>query len=850
MTFPKKRWIIVKILGISLLYFPLFFQASSAQNDLYLVHTASGAPGDPGYLYKLDYQTCELIEVVHLRIEDHVQFKSDWADIAFHPNGELFFIEGGGRVFLIDTISGELEFYFQFENTPYSYLPGLAIDFKGNFYAIGGYWGDIYIYYPETGEQYRSEPTLNAPAGLDLTFFNREIHFHSVANPRIIKKTDLMGNSQAESIMEIGIVSFGGMSTYADSCSSHYMIGLPSRVWNVNFHLDPVYKVHPQNLSIEGFCDSLYPEPSIGFGAVGASHRYENLASMPAVELQSHDYDLEYPDECNPTTAYLTVTASGGIDDILYALNDNNFSRDSVFYLDEPGWYEIIAKDSRSCFWTDSFYFDPQPALVIESIVVSNPVCEEHPSGEVHVFASGGNKPLEYALNQSGFSSENHWSGLIAGEYAIEVRDSMGCLADTTLILIPENPPEPDFSVQDEYCRASDGEISIALSDSLQGFSFRLNGGDFQSESVFTGLSADTYTVSLRDSVGCEYDHTVEIDRISDLLVSMVYDTSCMYNAPAVDSIFLTSYLGCDSLVIAHREPGEYIVEHLTTYDCEATTAYTDTVLIESALDCDTLQITNYLPAESDWVEIARDSCSFEAIPDQTQHYVNQYGCDSTVTLIYQQLMPDLVLMDSIHCDPPHRDSLFFVNALGCDSLVVIDYFQATPAVDLGPDRSVPEGSEVVLQPSTQADIAHFNWNPTDYLDDPLLFQPVARPEESILYTLEITDIHGCTASDQIRITLVEEELALYIPNAFSPNADGINDYFTAYFLDDRYRIQQLSIWDRWGTRIFHCTNHPCHWDGTNGGEWAAGGIYVFEFLLLSEGGEQLIRRGEVLLVR
>ncbi|TVR87944.1 MAG: hypothetical protein EA411_06225, partial [Saprospirales bacterium] len=796
MTFPIKWWFFLKILGIPLVFLATSIPQSFCQNNnpFYILYNEGPSPvNHPASIYRLDHKNCELYHVVEMDIHPHVPSLYNWTDIAISPEGTFYFIESEGRVFEIDTVTGELELYFTYDNPNNTYLLGLAIDYKGNFYALGQYEADIHIYYPETGEQYRSPPTAPFAVGLDLTFYRNRIFFHNAwALPRTFHTTNILGTEIVDTLFSHDYpVNFGGVSTYADSCQSHYILGAVSGIVTSFGYNRPFFEVYPEKDSIVPYCDRfIYPMPVRG--VFGAAHRNEYRASFPPVEFQPQEYVLEFQDDCHPTSATLTVKATGGIDTLLYALNDNNFGRDSIFHLDEPGWYEIIAKDSRSCFWTDSFYFDPPPALLIDSFATTSPRCEDHLSGEIMLFASGGNQPLEYAINNGDFSSENHWIALESGDYLLQVRDSSGCVVDTTIALNPLDPPHPIFSVQDEYCMASDGEITIANSDSIQGFSYSIDGGDLQQQAVFSDLGAGSYTISLVDSLGCEYEHTVEVVRTTDLLTSVVYDTSCIYSSPAVDTIYLYSQQGCDSLVIVHKEPGDYIVENYTAFDCQATAAYRDTILIESDQDCDTLIITDYLPAESDMIEITRDSCSFEAIPDQISHYVNQYGCDSTVTISYNQLLPDLLHLDSVHCGPPHRDSLLFLNSHGCDSLVVIDYAQASPDLDLGPDLTVSEGTEIVLQPTTQADIADFNWYPTDYLDDPLLFQPTARPEETILYTLEITDIHGCTASDQIRITLVEEELAIYIPNAFSPNGDGVNDYFTAYFQNDNYRIQKL----------------------------------------------------------
>ena len=109
-----------------------------SQNDYYIIYsTGHDAVLNPASLYKIDYYTCEIEHMVELNIRPHVPLIRDWTDIAICPQGDFYFIAGDGRVFKIDTISGELEFYFKFENALNNYLLGLAIDYNGVFYSLG-----------------------------------------------------------------------------------------------------------------------------------------------------------------------------------------------------------------------------------------------------------------------------------------------------------------------------------------------------------------------------------------------------------------------------------------------------------------------------------------------------------------------------------------------------------------------------------------------------------------------------------------------------------------------------------------------------------------------------------------
>ncbi len=178
--------------------------------------------------------------------------------------------------------------------------------------------------------------------------------------------------------------------------------------------------------------------------------------------------------------------------------------------------------------------------------------------------------------------------------------------------------------------------------------------------------------------------------------------------------------------------------------------------------------------------------------------------------------------------------------------------------VSLGEDQEVVPGDSILLEVITNVpydSLKAINWKglqDPDCTDCPRVYD---RPLVSTTYSVTITDRAGCMASDQMRVDVVHNR-NLYVPNAFSPNGDGINDYFTIY-ADDRQvkSIQSLQVFSRYGDRVFHRTdfapNQPeLGWDGYFRGELMNPAVFVWTAEVEFLDGELLFLTGEVVLMR
>lgn len=117
-----------------------------------------------------------------------------------------------------------------------------------------------------------------------------------------------------------------------------------------------------------------------------------------------------------------------------------------------------------------------------------------------------------------------------------------------------------------------------------------------------------------------------------------------------------------------------------------------------------------------------------------------------------------------------------------------------------------------------------YRWTPPLYLDNPAIGNATSTPAAPITYTLTVTDSFGCSVSDSVQVQL---SLGFYVPTAFSPNSDGINDTWVLRGIND-YPDIEVMVYSRWGEVVFYSKGYAQPFDGTYAGDPLLTGTYTY----------------------
>jgi gliding motility-associated-like protein len=161
-------------------------------------------------------------------------------------------------------------------------------------------------------------------------------------------------------------------------------------------------------------------------------------------------------------------------------------------------------------------------------------------------------------------------------------------------------------------------------------------------------------------------------------------------------------------------------------------------------------------------------------------------------------------------------------------------------------------GTSSQLHASGSPDIVKWEWSPAKYLDCTNCASPNVTPMEPVNYTLTVATADGCTTTDTVSVKLLCGKSQIYIPNAFTPNHDGLNDVFRIRG-QGVSRIDHFTIYDRWGELVFECSNLPIDdknaaWDGFYKGKPVPAGSYVY-IVQMSCSDQSFTRRGSVTVI-
>jgi len=196
----------------------------------------------------------------------------------------------------------------------------------------------------------------------------------------------------------------------------------------------------------------------------------------------------------------------------------------------------------------------------------------------------------------------------------------------------------------------------------------------------------------------------------------------------------------------------------------------------------------------------------------------------------------------------PAHTGMYYITAsvgqcIAYDSVYVI--VNPAPVASAGTDKTITLGEYINLYGSGGPT---YSWQPASTLTNAGIANPIAFPTTTTTYTLTVTNIYGCSDTDNVVITVDYVPTDVFIPNIFSPNNDGVNDVLYVY--GSNIKEMHFKIYNRWGEKVFETETQSSGWDGTFKGKNAAQGVYVYSLKALIVNGDEVNLKGNVSLVR
>jgi gliding motility-associated-like protein len=148
-----------------------------------------------------------------------------------------------------------------------------------------------------------------------------------------------------------------------------------------------------------------------------------------------------------------------------------------------------------------------------------------------------------------------------------------------------------------------------------------------------------------------------------------------------------------------------------------------------------------------------------------------------------------------------------------------------SPSADAGPDKIIIAGQTVMLNGSAGGTNVTYLWTPANNIEASNTLTPVASPQASQAYILHVISNKGCGTSTDTMLVKVYHQL--YIPNAFTPNGDGVNDNWVIETLA-AYPGAEVKVYNRYGQMVFDNHGKNISWNGKFQGMQLSPGAYVY----------------------
>jgi gliding motility-associated-like protein len=176
----------------------------------------------------------------------------------------------------------------------------------------------------------------------------------------------------------------------------------------------------------------------------------------------------------------------------------------------------------------------------------------------------------------------------------------------------------------------------------------------------------------------------------------------------------------------------------------------------------------------------------------------------------------------------PFTVKLHVFSADGCVSDTAekpIDVW-AYPVVNAGPDFTMlQDGVRTINDARSTGTGLQYLWSPATYLNNVFLANPtIVKPQDDIRYTVTVTGRGGCANSDEVFVKILKTPKP---PNTFTPNGDGVNDFWEIQYLND-YPGSIIEVYNTAGSLVYRSNGYTSPWDGKFKGQPLPAGTYYY----------------------
>ena len=574
------------------------------------------------------------------------------------------------------------------------------------------------------------------------------------------------------------------------------------------------------------------------------------------------------------------------------------------------GSYALNVRDGNGCENLLATYsIQDNGSLQVDSVQFANVHCDQL-TGVITIF-TGSLTPdlLNYSIDGgiNYYQNSGMFTGLPPGTYNIKVKDANGCIGeyDQNPVLI-ENIPGPQITGVDivpEDNNLANGSINIHAFGGSGDLTYSIGNGipNQLNNGLFENLSAGTYQCSVTDAFGCDTTFTVVVPRnLTQTLEAIAgFGSSCVGDA-AVVPLELTHFTGVKSFVVTlHYDPNVVFCAgyldlnpQLELGDFQAT--------VQQATGEIKLtwqgQVAVTLPDQAEMLKLKFDGLGeglspvdWEAAPGESHFYdENHQEISAAYTTgevqvyslpeIQMQSLESVCVGDALTIEPiitggngqkdytwtyPNgsisKDTLLRFDPAtssqaGSYTLVVEDAMKCkkSSTVELivmeSPVIAFSGYDTLFVEPGYTLDAGNtaqsYWWN-TGATTSQITIDTTG------LYSVEAESDQGCKSTEAVWVLWAGK--SFFIPNAFTPNGDGLNDVFGVIPRLDYINQYRISIFNRWGQMIFNTSDLSQGWDGSYQGKPCQAGAYVYRIVYQDFGmgtQENKVMEGTVMLVR